>query len=135
MKVFTLVEPAAQGQIRARTVRASRPKKRMSPPRPHRHGLTSRPAPTSFSAGHWKFPGHTDVRLRVSAQVFKTLFYGWAVLDKAHLEAYTWRTSRAQIRGRLQVVSACNIGALIIRIWFWGILCYNCNKEPPKKKI
>ena len=25
-----------------------------------------------------------------------------------------------------------NIGALIIRIGFWGPLYYNCNKEPPK---
>ena len=25
-----------------------------------------------------------------------------------------------------------NIGALIIRTGFWGPLCYNYNKEPPK---
>ena len=25
-----------------------------------------------------------------------------------------------------------NIGALIIRIGFWGPLCYDYNKEPPK---
>ena len=25
-----------------------------------------------------------------------------------------------------------NIGALIIRIEFWGTLFYNCHKEPPK---
>ena len=28
--------------------------------------------------------------------------------------------------------SGFSIGALIIRIGFWGILYYNYNKEPPK---
>ena len=27
---------------------------------------------------------------------------------------------------------SANMGALIIRIGFWGPLYYNCNKEPPK---
>ena len=26
------------------------------------------------------------------------------------------------------------VGALIIRIGFWGILCYNCNKETQNKE-
>ena len=29
--------------------------------------------------------------------------------------------------------SSCNMGALIIRIGFWGPLYYNDNKEPPKQ--
>ena len=32
----------------------------------------------------------------------------------------------------LGVVSSGNIGALIIRIGFGGIIYYNYNKEPPK---
>ena len=30
------------------------------------------------------------------------------------------------------IAGFCNIGALIIRIGFGGVLCYDCNKEPPK---
>ena len=29
-------------------------------------------------------------------------------------------------------VRQINVGAIVIRIGFWGVLCYNYNKEPPK---
>ena len=32
----------------------------------------------------------------------------------------------------LGVFRGINIGALIIRIWFWGPLYFNYNKETPK---
>ena len=32
-------------------------------------------------------------------------------------------------------MGACGIGALLIRIGFWGIICYNYNEEPTRRVL
>ena len=60
--------------------------------------------------------------VRRCLQVLLVGLLGWTNSENMNKGASC--TSKAKNRG--------NVGALIIRIWLWGILNYNYNKEPPK---